>query len=162
MALAALVVVAALIAAFHDARTLGVGPFAAFDAGPLTADHANFTSGEGCVACHDVHGAGPLQWLAGTLHSSYMTTNCLDCHNFAGPDGNPHNLTLAALGVGDDAPVGGDPCWAADQMACNACHTEHKGSQADISQLSGAQCATYLAQLREEAERVSQGEIRHL
>ena len=140
MALAALVAVAALIAAFHDVRTLGVGPFGAADAGPLTSDHANFTSKEGCGACHEAHGGGPLQWLAGAFRTSDMTATCLECHSFTGPERNPHNLTLAALGVGADAAS--EPRWAVDSLACNACHTEHKGAQADISQLSGAQCAT--------------------
>ena len=140
MALAALVAVAALIAAFHDVRTLGVGPFGAADAGPLTSDHANFTSKEGCGACHEAHGGGPLQWLAGAFRTSDMTATCLECHSFTGPERNPHNLTLAALGVG--AGAASEPRWAVDSLACNACHTEHKGAQADISQLSGAQCAT--------------------
>ena len=133
----ALGLVIALIGAFFAYSPNGSARFAALDAGLLTGAHASFTAEQGCSACHEAHGQSASGWLRAAFQVGDMTSKCTACHNFAGPASTAHNMTLAALGetrAARNSLVG--------NIGCVACHTEHKGVAADLSALTGSQCAT--------------------
>jgi predicted CXXCH cytochrome family protein len=137
LSLVAFALAVALIGAFFGFSPLGSTPSASLDAGALTGGHASFTAEEGCTACHEAHGQPASLWLRAAFRPGDMTAKCTNCHSFGGPPSTAHNMTLAALGA---APVARNRLVG--EIGCAACHTEHKGVAANLSTLSGAQCAT--------------------
>ena len=135
----------ALIAGFYSLVPVGAARFAALDAGPLTGSHAAFTGEEGCADCHVAHFAGPRAWIRSALGPTDLTEKCSDCHVFGGPARSPHNKTIVLASV-SGGTQGKAPGAAAretrTEIDCAACHTEHKGENANISQLTGEQCAS--------------------
>lgn len=127
--LQATILLALLLAAgFHFGGGRGVRPLTA-DPGPLSAKHANFTAQQGCIACHSGHekDLGGLIRAVATPHG--MNQECSVCHKFAGPADAPHNsATFAKAGR------------AAMPTDCRQCHTEHRGTMANISPMADVQC----------------------
>lgn len=126
------IVVAALAAFTHFSEDYRIVAKAfrtgALDPGPLTTTHSGFSSDQGCETCHRAHGAKSTGWLNAAFKSNDMSAACGDCHTFGGPAAMPHNTVFPK-----DKAV--------RQTECLMCHTEHKGGEADISGLTGAQCA---------------------
>ena len=145
LSMLALGLTVALIAGFYSLVPVGAARFAALDAGPLTGSHAAFTGEEGCADCHVAHFAGPRAWIRSALGPTDLTEKCSDCHVFGGPARSPHNKTIVLASV-SDGTQGKAPGAAAretrTEIDCAACHTEHKGENANISQLTGEQCAS--------------------
>ncbi len=126
-------VVAALAAFTHLAGDVDVIAeifrIGALDAGELTDKHAGFIGAQGCKACHSAHGAPPMVWLASAFSENDMSKACVGCHTFGGPVSAPHNAIFTAG-------------KKVRQTECAMCHTEHKGHDANISDLSDRQCAS--------------------
>ena len=107
------------------AETFRIG---ALDTGPLTGNHVGFTGAQGCKTCHEPHDKKPLAWLAAAFAETDMSTSCIQCHAFGGPATSPHNAVFPKS-------------KSVRKTKCIMCHTEHKGEDADISNLSDQQCA---------------------
>lgn len=133
LSMIALGIVVATLAAFTHlsednqilAKTFRTGTI---DPGPLTSIHTGFSGDPGCETCHRAHGAKSMGWLNAAFKSNDMSAACGDCHTFGGPAAMPHNTVFSK-----DKTV--------RRTECVMCHTEHKGAGADISGLTGAQCA---------------------
>ena len=97
------------------------------DAGPLSSIHQNFTSEQGCNACHAAHGSGALGWLEAAMTDSGPSDNCTNCHQFKNPVNGPHNSALISASHPGNT-------------SCTMCHTEHKGADANIVKMDDAQC----------------------
>ena len=95
--------------------------------GPLTAAHANLIDGKRCNLCHEGHEREGLFLLEALVEFQDMSERCSDCHSFDGLGMRPHNLRM----FDDKEPA---------EISCVACHTEHKGHNADISPLPDADC----------------------
>ena len=95
--------------------------------GPLSSIHQNFTSEQGCNACHAAHGSGALGWLEAAMTKSGPSDNCTNCHQFKNPVNGPHNSALISASHPGNT-------------SCTMCHTEHKGADANIVKMDDAQC----------------------
>ncbi len=99
-------------------------------AGTLTGGHANFTAETGCVSCHTAHGEDAGDWFLAAFHEQDMTGQCLDCHTFGGDARLAHNNAGLVQTSNANAPP----------TQCVMCHTEHKGEDYDLTNLSDGQC----------------------
>lgn len=95
--------------------------------GPLTSAHANLIDGKRCNLCHEGHEREGLFLIKALVEFQDMSTRCSDCHGFDGQAARPHNMVM---------PEG----EASADISCVSCHTEHKGTSADISILPDADC----------------------
>ena len=90
--------------------------------GPLSSNHAPF--GTDCATCH-------------TAFGDVSDGQCAVCHEKYGDEVGVHTFTSHYLyRTGDfsrDVPAPNEP-------ACSACHTEHVGRDAPITQVADAQC----------------------
>lgn len=129
---AAAVVVLALVAALTATDISDALGLSMVEPGPLTRAHDGFTSNSGCVACHSGHSAENGSFLSTLVDSANPSEQCTSCHVFGGPAKTAHNKPHSAVaGKGLSADVG-----------CVACHTEHKGPDANIIHATNKQCAT--------------------
>ncbi len=113
---------------FHFGRGAKSKPLAV-DPGPLSAKHANFTTEQGCAACHPAHGAGLGRWVKAAFSHTDMNAQCSTCHKFGGFAHQPHNEIF------DTNP-------RARETDCRQCHTEHQGANANLTTITDAQCHT--------------------
>ncbi len=138
---------------------IGAGSYgdALFSPGPLSSSHAEV--GE-CADCHSVSERGPLGWM-NAMFSPHTEAedvkNCVACHTQR--DGLAHNQTadvLAALSEKAMARANdsrgpfttqiaaslGVPVRtnAEGEVACRSCHQEHRGIDAEIAELTNANC----------------------
>ncbi len=122
--------VAALLILFNGSPNSFAPAFSALDPGPLTGGHLNFvgSGSTGCSACHASHESSTWYWLTSSFMEADMTTECLTCHTFEGPPRLAHNNDTLAV-------------QSAIETNCVMCHTEHKGAEANISDLSDKQCS---------------------
>lgn len=95
--------------------------------GPLTAAHAHLIDGKRCDLCHEGHEREGLSLIKAVVEFQDMSARCRDCHGFDGHGLRPHNMPVS------DGEASAD-------IGCIACHTEHKGTDADISTLPDADC----------------------
>lgn len=129
LAFGAFTLVAAIIALFltlggtNDLRNTVIEP------GPLTFKHANITSVSGCASCHDSHDDGVGNWFLAAFNSKKLTEKCIDCHVFEGGVGMMHSTNTLANNASER--IGPE---------CITCHTEHKGKDANIMQMTDSQC----------------------
>lgn len=95
--------------------------------GELTAAHANLIDGNRCGLCHEGHKREGFELVAAIVDYQDLSAQCINCHEFDGHALLPHNKPpLQAGGV--------------DKLGCIACHTEHKGAEADIAALPDRDC----------------------
>ena len=125
---ASLVTALLLAAGFHFGSKGSKHPRSA-DPGPLSTSHAAFTAEAGCAACHAAHERDVAGLLTAVIKPHGFNEACSSCHSFAGPAATPHNAAFV-------------PTRGPQTTDCRQCHTEHKGSLADISRLTGDQCQT--------------------
>ncbi len=124
--LAAALVVAMISAlAFYGG---GASAISSVSPGHLSGGHENFTAEKGCATCHQPHGSDALGWMKAAWSPGSLSQSCESCHTFAGPATSPHNEQFKTAG-------------AARKTECTMCHTEHKGMDAKITQLSDSQCS---------------------
>ncbi len=126
--LIAVVTVIASIAALMTTGENGKLSPLSMDAGQLSSVHAGFTREEGCGSCHTVHDKDALSWLQAAFTPHDQTEGCLNCHQFGGPNTAPHNAEFPDR---SDLP----------NPTCNTCHTEHKGDNFSLVQVSDALCS---------------------
>jgi predicted CXXCH cytochrome family protein len=91
--------------------------------GPLTSAHAAYESD--CAACHG--GGGSSRGV--------VDATCRDCHERRG---DPEVYTLAAHWSASPADQRRDPLPA--EIACAACHLEHRGRRAEIARVADSLC----------------------
>jgi hypothetical protein len=92
------------------------------DAGALSPKHAAVVGEKNCIACHENHDGGPVQFIKAVFEqdaSAAMASKCLDCHTF------PEQATSVHKASG-----------------CSGCHSEHKGSNHQLIKFSDQQCHT--------------------
>lgn len=126
LTLLAAALVIALISAFAfygDSATA----ISAVNPGALTGGHENFTAKDGCATCHKQHGGSATEWVQASWSPATLSSACETCHTFSGPASAPHNEQFKTAG-------------AERKTECTMCHTEHKGSDAKITQLTDSQC----------------------
>jgi hypothetical protein len=124
--LAAALVVAMISAlAFYGS---GASAISSVNPGGLSGGHKNFTAKQGCATCHKPHGSGAVEWLQASWSPGSLSQSCESCHAFSGPATTPHNEQFKTTG-------------AKRTTECTMCHTEHKGMDAKITQLSDTQCS---------------------
>ena len=106
-------------------------------AGPLSGKHAQFTAGEGCVACHAGHSETLTGWATALFETSTISDSCVSCHAFGdGGETEAGPLIFAAHNTSfPDKP-------ALPSADCQGCHTEHRGEHASITPILDGQCAT--------------------
>jgi hypothetical protein len=130
--------------------------------GPLTSPHARLLAGQGadrCAACHGAAGSSVGGWIADTFTAGHATgvsqsDLCMECHKETIPENfalHPHNVAPEALAektskfkqasfsktISNTLNV--SPVSHSGEIACSACHREHKGNQ-DLTALTNAQC----------------------
>jgi len=125
--LLALVLTVALIAALGYPRPDDSTHWNSMDPGPLSGNHARFIGKGGCVACHLSHQTGATGWLRATFTPHDMTSRCVACHTFDGPETRPHNEMFKQREDLSDT-------------TCVMCHTEHMGETFSITRMTDAQC----------------------
>ena len=92
--------------------------------GPLSSNHASF-SGD-CSSCHS-----PLNGVT--------DENCADCHEKYGDELGMYSFDSHYLyRTKDFSRIGA----TSNEQACYACHTEHNGRDASITQVTDSQCQT--------------------
>lgn len=101
---------------------------AAIDAGNLSRVHAGFTSVQGCAACHANHNKDGLGWIAAAFRANDTSASCLECHSFAEPARQAHNMVHAKRTDLADVP-------------CSRCHQEHRGGAAELRKVADYVCA---------------------
>ena len=124
---------AALIVALISAFAFygdGATALSSVNPGPLSGGHQNFTAEEGCATCHKQHGGDAGMWLQASWSPGTLSQSCESCHAFSGPATSPHNETFKTAG-------------GARKTECTMCHTEHKGTDGKITQLSDSQCSAW-------------------
>ncbi len=103
-----------------------VGGLVSFsDAGPLSKSHAKFTEKKGCSSCHEAYGKGPVEWIKAVFNDSDISSHCVNCHSFGGPDFKAHNTSLSSK---------------TQDIQCVTCHREHSGPSMSTKSLTSAQC----------------------
>ena len=95
--------------------------------GPLTEAHANLIDGKRCNLCHEGHEREGLLLAKALVEFQDLTKRCASCHGFDGQAAHAHNMPIS------DGEAKAD-------IGCVSCHTEHKGTNADISILPDANC----------------------
>lgn len=101
--------------------------FKSSDTNPLSRVHQKFTQESGCTTCHAVHSEGPGAWAKALFTKTDLSTNCINCHSFAGPSFKAHNG-----GIKKDSNY--------QETHCQMCHMEHKGELFNTKALTGQQC----------------------
>lgn len=150
--------------------TLGVlllalaGPWrnALLQPGELSGPHAQAMSSiaevDRCSACHEAAAKDPLAWIkiaSGNIAalSDDQATRCLKCHEhslggqFAR---HPHNVSPEVLASTTQRLAGAEQLddvvrvklAAVGEKACAACHKEHHGLHANLTDLNDQQCQT--------------------
>lgn len=120
-------IVIALIGAFGFGDG-GAGVISSVDPGGISGAHQNFTAEEGCATCHKPHASDAGGWMQAAWSPASLSQSCESCHAFNGPADAPHNEEFKTAGVHR-------------KTECTMCHTEHKGMDAKITQLSDSQCS---------------------
>jgi len=129
--------------------------------GPLTSHHAQILAGMGGDRCAACHSAGNSNWLGWTRtafgDNTACPTNqselCLNCHRQSIEPtlaAQPHALSreqLEKLTREQETPFRAAGLeLPADheyrQLACAACHIEHRGELVDLTKMSDGQCQT--------------------
>lgn len=130
--------------------------------GPLATSHASLTD---CQSCHAGEFSGNLSWLhnltqAAAPHDS--TKLCLNCHDIGADALRPHThpveqlraLTEKANGRASSTANGSlfrpvvfrappsvtEP--GGGTVYCSSCHSDHQGTEADLTEMSDGQCQT--------------------
>ncbi len=104
------------------------GAISSMDPGALSGGHQNFTAEEGCATCHKPHGGDAGGWLQASWLPGSLSSACESCHAFGGPATTPHNEQFKTAG-------------GQKTTECTMCHTEHKGMDAKITNISDSQCS---------------------
>jgi hypothetical protein len=131
--------------------------------GPLSVRHGGIQQ---CSACHTRFADGPIGWLHAAFVAAPAAATarpCLVCHNVGEHPLSAHSLdrsTLTRLGqevVAAAAPSGDAaahklavptaaaftlPAVARRDVACSACHREHRGAAARLTSVHSAICQT--------------------
>lgn len=125
----AVLTVVVLIAAAFNLKSGSDATFSAINPGNLSGIHARFTAEQGCGACHEAHDGSALRWITAAFRTESISTQCITCHSFGGPERAPHNLSATPIGI-------------PEQVRCTACHTEHRGLTAKTTTITDSQCNT--------------------
>lgn len=131
--------------------------------GPLAVEHGGIKQ---CSACHTSFANGPVGWLHAAFATAPVAARaqpCLACHDIGKHPLAAHGLessTLTKLGAALLAPprVSGTtgagnasaatvsafalPEVARGDIACSACHREHRGGDARLTAVHSATCQT--------------------
>ncbi|QEG24109.1 cytochrome c3 family protein [Mariniblastus fucicola] len=125
--------------------------------GPLHSSHAQLLAGHGadrCAACHSGTTGSAFGWVAhafsGASNKQTQSKLCLECHKASLNEDfalNPHNVAPQQLAkttaqfqnASFVSNLTIPPVTANNEIACNACHREHKGAQ-DLQAMTDAQC----------------------
>lgn len=116
-----------------------------FNPGPLTAAHA--AGAANCSLCHSandlISGQPSSSSLAAGAHPDSQL--CANCHNFGSHGNEPHSLPRAQLANLAPQAAGSIPLPATSHLeqagfACATCHQEHHGRDANLKQLTDANC----------------------
>ncbi len=119
--------------------------------GMISSSHLLFV-GDDCGACHVAHDGDLGDWLGSIFVGQDMTSACLDCHVFEGDVRNPHNFESVAMSSLRNPDLA--------QMECISCHTEHDGLDANLVEMTDAQCSTcHLVAMESFTDHVPFGEL---
>jgi hypothetical protein len=141
----------------------GMNPAWLISPGPLSVHHGGIGQ---CGACHTQFAAGPIGWLHAALDSApipAMARPCLVCHQLGEHPLSAHGLDdplLTRLGrnilagqarsdIADAAKAAALtpaaftlPAMARRDIACSACHREHRGTATNLTEVHSAACQT--------------------
>ncbi|MDA1053264.1 MAG: hypothetical protein O3C40_22665 [Planctomycetota bacterium] len=129
--------------------------------GDLTSKHSQVV--DRCEECHAAATGGPTDWIRAAFDESparRQSDQCLECHSELGPNARqPHSQAGALLAEltslrsqqpaeprhpsegQDDAPNSLSKFARAQAgPACATCHREHRGTTADLTELTNEQC----------------------
>jgi hypothetical protein len=95
--------------------------------GALSGGHQNFTAEKGCATCHKQHGGDAGMWVMASWSPGTLSKSCESCHTFSGAPTAPHNEQFKTAG-------------GQRNTECTMCHTEHRGADGNITQLTDSQC----------------------
>jgi len=125
--------------------------------GPLHSSHAQLLAGEGtdrCAACHSGSTSSAFGWVAhafsGASNKITQSQLCLECHKTTLNEAfalNPHGVAPQELAkttakfrnASFVSNLSMPPVDHDNQIACNACHREHKGAK-DLKAMTDSQC----------------------
>ena len=125
--------------------------------GPLHSSHAQLLAGQGadrCAACHSGSTSSTFGWVAhafsGASNKITQSQLCLECHKTSLGEAwalNPHNVAPEKLAkttakfqnASFASKMSLPPVSHDSEIACSACHREHKGSN-DLKAMTDAQC----------------------
>jgi predicted CXXCH cytochrome family protein len=127
--------------------------------GPLHSSHGQLLAVQGadrCSACHSAATSSFSGWIAhafsGASDNVTQSQLCLECHQESMNEQfalNPHNVDPVELAKRSQdfkqasfvSSFKTSPVNSNNEIACSACHREHKGNQ-DLKALTDAQCQT--------------------
>lgn len=105
--------------------------------GPLSSYHATFASTSSqpaCQNCHQQHNLPLWDWLLSAFQHQDSSAACSDCHLFEGPALSAHQKPLGDKNKHNSR-------IDVEHVECVGCHTEHKGSQANIVSVNNETCS---------------------
>ena len=135
---------------------------ALFKPGDLSTPHAQILAGtltsDRCAACHPQASTSVSSWFSKQTagHEDFSQTDrCLNCHHATIDRSTAtlaHNLPAAARDsirlAALDSPQQSwhdllpSPAIDQENIQCNACHREHRGSDSNLAAVSDSQCQT--------------------
>ena len=124
--------------------------------GPLHPSHAQLMSGNAdrCAACHSGTSESTFGWIAhafsGASNKQTQSSLCIECHKTSIDESfalNPHNVAPQELAEKTSqfqnasfvSKLSMSPVNSENEIACSACHREHKGPQ-DLKAMTDSQC----------------------
>lgn len=99
------------------------------DPGLLSRAHHTFTGKAHCESCHTPHQKTLSEWLLSAFNRHDLSPACSECHRFQGDPLAAHHKKFDSEGQ------------TAPQVECVACHTEHKGSDQSITEVTNHTCS---------------------
>lgn len=111
-----------------------------------------------CMKCHSAEEGHAVVWNINATDAVAQSFQCIDCHKFGEHALNPHNVPpdqLAELTdrIRRNVHTPDEPAWirlarmgpesahsSTGNVACAACHHEHRGREHDLKQISQKHC----------------------
>jgi len=97
--------------------------------GDLSRKHSAFTADKTCTSCHLNHDENLVDWLGSAFAPQNMTEACTDCHLFEGTANEAHQGQFNKTNE------------TAFKINCVTCHTEHKGGDFSLVNISNKTCS---------------------
>jgi len=97
--------------------------------GGISSKHTAFSESNTCINCHEAHNDNLSSWLQKTFVKKDISNACTNCHVFEGKARLAHQ---GQYKVKDEA---------IPSIQCISCHTEHRGKNAELTDVTNQTCS---------------------